>query len=79
MRPPDVLIGVVDVDEAGTRCVCLCGDCTDERRVLGKRVDREALARLHVDPDPNCESRVGGQHLLDRHEKQCTRPLAPAA
>ncbi len=34
VRPADVLIRVVDVDEARARRICLFRDCVDERRVF---------------------------------------------
>ena len=77
VRPAHVLVRVGDIDEAGARRIRLLGDRADERCVLGKRVDREALPGLHVDPDLNREPRVGGERLLHRHVKQCTcRPAA---
>ncbi len=61
VRAADVLVGEEDVDVAGAGHVGLLRDRAHERRVLDEAVDRQPLARLEVEPDPDGQARVVGQ------------------
>ncbi len=59
MRPPDVLVGVEDVDVPGAGGIGLARDRAHERRVLEQGVDAERLALLEVEPDLDGEAAEG--------------------
>ena len=53
-----MLVGVEHIDVTRPRLVGVAGDRTGERRMLEQRIDRERLAGLQVDADPDGQARV---------------------
>ncbi len=69
--PPDVLVGVVDVDVARTSFVRRSRDRARDGRVLDSRDHLHELSRLHVRADPDCQLGVPGDAGLVRQSGSC--------
>jgi len=59
-----MLVGVEDVDVAGSGEIRLVRDLAGERGMLDERVDSQGLAGLQIEADPDCEPRVAPESLV---------------